>query len=104
MFMLLGGYYAFNGLDFSAFDDEIAHLILEIAEIFFFLFVGIILAVVFGWLGWLYSLFGVMLVYFALHQHRHPHLLHWLKWQQMPSEAKNALAGSREQIRKAMIK
>ncbi|MBU1927581.1 sodium:proton antiporter NhaD [bacterium] len=40
MFMLLGGYYAFNGLDFGAFDNEIAHLILEIAEIFFFLFVA----------------------------------------------------------------
>ncbi|MFT5836319.1 MAG: Na+/H+ antiporter NhaD/arsenite permease-like protein [Sulfurimonas sp.] len=40
MFMLLGGYYAVNGLDFSAFDIEIAHLILEIAEIFFFLFVA----------------------------------------------------------------
>jgi len=40
MFMLLGGYYAFNGLDFSVFDNEIAHLILEIAEIFFFLFVA----------------------------------------------------------------
>ncbi|WP_028870358.1 sodium:proton antiporter NhaD [Psychromonas arctica] len=40
MFMLLGGYYAFNGLDFRAFDTEIAHLILEIAEIFFFLFVA----------------------------------------------------------------
>jgi len=40
MFMLLGGYYAVNGLDFSTFDTEIAHLILEIAEIFFFLFVA----------------------------------------------------------------
>lgn len=40
MFMLLGGYYAVKGLDFSAFDTEIAHLILEIAEIFFFLFVA----------------------------------------------------------------
>jgi Na+/H+ antiporter NhaD/arsenite permease-like protein len=40
MFMLLGGYYAVNGLDFRAFDTEIAHLILEIAEIFFFLFVA----------------------------------------------------------------
>jgi Na+/H+ antiporter NhaD/arsenite permease-like protein len=40
MFMLLGGYYAFNGLNFSPFDTEIAHLILEIAEIFFFLFVA----------------------------------------------------------------
>ena len=40
MFMLLGGYYAVNGLNFGAFDTEIAHLILEIAEIFFFLFVA----------------------------------------------------------------
>ncbi|MBL0709305.1 MAG: sodium:proton antiporter NhaD [Sulfurimonas sp.] len=40
MFMLLGGYYAFNDLNFAAFDTEIAHLILEIAEIFFFLFVA----------------------------------------------------------------
>jgi len=40
MFMLLGAYYAWNGLDFTAFDNEIAHLILEIAEIFFFLFVA----------------------------------------------------------------
>ena len=40
MFMLLGAYYAINGLDFGAFDTEIAHLILEIAEIFFFLFVA----------------------------------------------------------------
>jgi len=40
MFMLLGAYYAINGLDFTAFDNEIAHLILEIAEIFFFLFVA----------------------------------------------------------------
>jgi Na+/H+ antiporter NhaD/arsenite permease-like protein len=40
MFMLLGAYYAYNGLNFGAFDTEIAHLILEIAEIFFFLFVA----------------------------------------------------------------
>jgi len=40
MFMLLGAYYAWNGLNFAAFDTEIAHLILEIAEIFFFLFVA----------------------------------------------------------------
>jgi len=40
MFMLLGGYYAVNGLNFAAFETEIAHLILEIAEIFFFLFVA----------------------------------------------------------------
>ncbi|QOY55021.1 sodium:proton antiporter NhaD [Candidatus Sulfurimonas marisnigri] len=40
MFMLLGVYYAYNGLNFEPFDTEIAHLILEIAEIFFFLFVA----------------------------------------------------------------
>jgi len=40
MFMLLGAYYAWNGLDFGSFDTEVAHLILEIAEIFFFLFVA----------------------------------------------------------------
>jgi Na+/H+ antiporter NhaD/arsenite permease-like protein len=40
MFMLLGGYYAFNGLDMKMFHNEIAHLILDIAEIFFFLFVA----------------------------------------------------------------
>lgn len=40
MFMLLGGYYAVNGLNFIPFENEMAHLILEIAEIFFFLFVA----------------------------------------------------------------
>ncbi|HFU74215.1 MAG TPA: sodium:proton antiporter [Helicobacteraceae bacterium] len=40
MFMLLGGYYAAQGLNFEPFHNEIAHLILEIAEIFFFLFVA----------------------------------------------------------------
>jgi Na+/H+ antiporter NhaD/arsenite permease-like protein len=40
MFILLGAYYAINGLDFRSFDTEVAHLILEIAEIFFFLFVA----------------------------------------------------------------
>jgi Na+/H+ antiporter NhaD/arsenite permease-like protein len=40
LFMLMGGYYALHGLDFAAFETEIAHLILEIAEIFFFLFVA----------------------------------------------------------------
>ncbi|MFK5892822.1 MAG: sodium:proton antiporter NhaD [Pseudomonadota bacterium] len=40
MFMLLGGYYSFNGLNMGGFDNEIAHLILEISEIFFFLFVA----------------------------------------------------------------
>ncbi|MFY9143372.1 sodium:proton antiporter NhaD [Sulfuricurvum sp.] len=40
MFVLIGGFYAFNGLDFKPFENEIAHLILEIAEIFFFLYVA----------------------------------------------------------------
>lgn len=40
MFMLLGGYYASQGLNMAPFETEIAHLILEIAEIFFFLFVA----------------------------------------------------------------
>ena len=40
LFMLLGGYYALHGIDFTSFENEIAHLILEIAEIFFFLFVA----------------------------------------------------------------
>jgi len=40
LFMLLGGYYAYNGLNMAAFENQIAHLILEIAEIFFFLFVA----------------------------------------------------------------
>lgn len=40
MFMLLGAYYSFHGLNMGRFDNEIAHLILEISEIFFFLFVA----------------------------------------------------------------
>lgn len=40
LFMLLGGYYALHGIDFAPFEAEIAHLILEIAEIFFFLYVA----------------------------------------------------------------
>ncbi len=40
LFMLLGGYYAATGYSFEPFEVEIAHLILEIAEIFFFLFVA----------------------------------------------------------------
>jgi Na+/H+ antiporter NhaD/arsenite permease-like protein len=40
MFVLIGGFYAYNGLNFKPFENEIAHLILEIAEIFFFLFVA----------------------------------------------------------------
>ncbi|MEN8146926.1 MAG: sodium:proton antiporter NhaD [Campylobacterota bacterium] len=40
LFILLGAYYAFNGLNMAPFETEIAHLILEIAEIFFFLFVA----------------------------------------------------------------
>ncbi len=40
MFMLIGIYYAINGLDPNALHSELEKLILEIAEIFFFLFVA----------------------------------------------------------------
>ena len=40
MFILIGLYYAIEGLDFTLFERAIDHLILEIAEIFFFLFVA----------------------------------------------------------------
>lgn len=40
MFVLIGAFYAVEGLNFKPFENEIAHLILEIAEIFFFLFVA----------------------------------------------------------------
>ncbi len=40
MFMLIGFYFAINGLDTTPLHIEIEHLILEIAEIFFFLFVA----------------------------------------------------------------
>jgi len=40
MFMLVGVYYAINGLDPEPLHDELEHLILEIAEIFFFLLVA----------------------------------------------------------------
>ncbi len=40
MYILIGGYYAFYGLNFVPFKREITHLVYEIAEIFFFLFVA----------------------------------------------------------------
>lgn len=40
MFVLIGVYYAIEGLNFTPFEHAIDHLILEIAEIFFFLFVA----------------------------------------------------------------
>ncbi len=40
MFMLIGIYYAINGMDPEPMHDELEHLILEIAEIFFFLLVA----------------------------------------------------------------
>jgi len=40
LFMLIGFYFAINGLDKEALHTEVKHLILEIAEIFFFLFVA----------------------------------------------------------------
>lgn len=40
MFILIGVYYAAVGADFAAYEHEVDHMILEIAEIFFFLFVA----------------------------------------------------------------
>lgn len=40
MFILIGGFYAVYGLNFVPFKNEIAHLVYEIAEIFFFLYVA----------------------------------------------------------------
>ncbi len=40
LFMLIGFYFSINHLDPTPLHDEIGHLILEIAEIFFFLFVA----------------------------------------------------------------
>ncbi len=40
MFMLIGIYYAINGMNPDPLHDELEHLILEIAEIFFFLLVA----------------------------------------------------------------
>jgi len=40
LFMLIASYYAMNGLDMNLVHNEVKHLILEIAEIFFFLFVA----------------------------------------------------------------
>jgi len=40
MFVLIGIYYASVGADFSAYEHEVDHMILEISEIFFFLFVA----------------------------------------------------------------
>lgn len=42
MYILIGGFYAYNGLDFRPFKNEIMHLVYEIAEIFFFLYVAMI--------------------------------------------------------------
>jgi len=40
LFMLIASYYAINGMDMNLVHNEVEHLILEIAEIFFFLFVA----------------------------------------------------------------
>lgn len=40
MFILIAGYYAYHGLNMDHVNTEVEHLILEIAEIFFFLFVA----------------------------------------------------------------
>ncbi len=40
MYILIGGFYAVYGLNFIPFKNEITHLVYEIAEIFFFLYVA----------------------------------------------------------------
>jgi Na+/H+ antiporter NhaD/arsenite permease-like protein len=40
MFIMIGAYYAINGFDLHPLEHELDHLILEIAEIFFFLYVA----------------------------------------------------------------
>ncbi|MBV5320077.1 MAG: sodium:proton antiporter NhaD [Sulfuricurvum sp.] len=40
MFVMIGFYYVVNGINLTPFEEAIDHLILEIAEIFFFLFVA----------------------------------------------------------------
>ena len=40
MFIMIAGYYSFNNLNMQLVNNEVEHLILEIAEIFFFLFVA----------------------------------------------------------------
>lgn len=40
MFVMIGSYYVVRGYDVAPFEEAIEHLILEIAEIFFFLFVA----------------------------------------------------------------
>lgn len=40
MFMLIGGFYAYHGLSLQSYKNEIEHLVFEIAQIFFFLFVA----------------------------------------------------------------
>lgn len=40
MYILIGAFYAFYGLNFIPFKSEITHLVYEIAEIFFFLYVA----------------------------------------------------------------
>lgn len=40
MYIMIGGFYAFYGLNFIPFKNEITHLVFEIAQIFFFLYVA----------------------------------------------------------------
>ncbi len=40
MYILIGGFYAYYGLNFIPFKNEITHLVFEIAQIFFFLYVA----------------------------------------------------------------
>jgi len=40
MYIMIGGFYAYYGLNFIPFKNEITHLVFEIAQIFFFLYVA----------------------------------------------------------------
>lgn len=40
MFMMIGGFYAYNGLNLESYKNEIEHLVFQIMQIFFFLFVS----------------------------------------------------------------
>jgi Na+/H+ antiporter NhaD/arsenite permease-like protein len=40
MYIMIGGFYAYYGLNFVPFKNEITHLVFEIAQIFFFLYVA----------------------------------------------------------------
>ena len=65
----------------------------------FFMVVGVILSIFVGWIGWLYTFFGAMLVYFSLQYHRKPNFGHWLRWQRMSGADKEKLSNLRDKLR-----